>query len=66
MVRMESAQEFTRRALKIQSEAIDLSRKISGDYSELNRWMAIAKKSRMKWVEALSFAAAQMQGESKE
>jgi hypothetical protein len=53
---MESPKEFTSRALRIQSAAIDLSRGISGDYSELNRWMAIAKKRGMKWVEGLSFA----------
>jgi hypothetical protein len=57
---MESPKEFTTRALRIQSAAIDLSRSISGDNSELNRWTAIAKKRGMKWVEGLSFSIEQM------
>ena len=53
---MESPKEFTSRALRIQSAAIDLSRSISGDNSELNRWMVVAKQKGMTWVGGLSFA----------
>ena len=59
---MESPKEFTTRALRIQSAPIDLSRSISGDNSELNRWMAIAKRKGMTWVEGLSFSIEKMKG----
>ncbi len=38
---METAKEFTSRAPRIQSEAFNLSRAISGDNGELNRWMSV-------------------------
>jgi hypothetical protein len=57
---MESPQEFTARALSLQHEAIRLSQQISGDYAELNRWMAIAKQKGMTWVGGLAFAIEHM------
>jgi hypothetical protein len=57
---MESIQELTSRALRIQSEAIVLTQNICGDNSELNKWMAIAKKMGMKWVEGLTFSIERM------
>jgi hypothetical protein len=59
---MESPKKFTSRSLRIQSEAIDLSRSISGDFSELNKWMIIAKQRGMKWVEGQSFSIERMRG----
>ena len=53
---MESPQEFTARALKLQHEAVRLSQQISGDYAKLNRWMALAKKQRLTWVGGLAYA----------
>jgi hypothetical protein len=57
---METAQEFTARVLRLQAEAFSLSRRIGDDYTELNRWMSVAKQRRMTWVEGLAFSIDRM------
>jgi hypothetical protein len=52
---VESPKQLTSSALQIQSTAIGLGRGISGDNSELNRWMAIAKQREMKIRRTLLF-----------
>jgi hypothetical protein len=57
---MQSAQEFTARALRLQREAIRLSQQMCGDNAELNRWMSVAKQKGMTWVGGLAFAIERM------
>ena len=56
----ERAREFSACALRLQHEAIRLSRERCGDNAELNRWMLVAKKQRMTWVGGLAFAIENM------
>jgi hypothetical protein len=57
---METPQDFTTRALRIQHKAISLSNEISGSNAEVNRWMSIAKQKGMTWVGGLHFSVEQM------
>jgi hypothetical protein len=57
---MESPQEFTARALRLQHEAVRLSRQMCGDNAELNRWMSVAKQQGMTWVGGLAFSIERM------
>lgn len=50
----ESAAQFTERAEQILAEAKELSEEISGNLTELNRWMAISSPT-MTGIEALYF-----------
>ena len=51
----ESAAKFTERAERTLAEAKALSEDISGNLTEVNRWMAIANPT-MTWMEALYFS----------
>lgn len=51
----ESAAQFTERAERMLAEAKGLSEEISGNLTELNRWMGIASPT-MTWMEALYFS----------
>jgi len=55
----ESAAQFTERAERMLAEAKGLSEEISGNLTELNRWMAIASPT-MTWMEALYFSIESM------
>ena len=57
---MESPQEFTARALRLQHEAVRLSQQMCGDNAELNRWMSVAKQQGMTWVGGLAFSIERM------
>ncbi len=51
----ESAAQFTDRAERVLAEAKTLSNEISGNLTEVNRWMAIASPT-MTWMKALYFS----------
>jgi hypothetical protein len=51
----ESAAQFTDRAERALAEAKALSDEISGNLTELNRWMAIASPTKT-WMQALYFS----------
>jgi hypothetical protein len=52
----ETASEFSARARKVLVEAESLSVKMSGSFSELDRWTAIAKMRGMTWMEGMCFS----------
>ena len=56
----ESAWEFGRRAADMLNEAVRLSREISGNFNELNRWMVVADRLRLGVVQGYAFAIENM------
>jgi hypothetical protein len=51
--RNETGAEFNARAQRVLTEAVALSNHASGGYSEVNRWISIAKSRDMAWMEGL-------------
>jgi hypothetical protein len=60
----ETAEQFTARAEQALAEAKSLSAEISGNLTEVNRWMAIANPT-MTWMEALYFSIDSMRQQNR-
>ncbi len=57
---IESPSEFTRRAARLLNDAVALSNDRCGDNTELNHWIAVAKRERLTWVDGLAFSIEKM------
>jgi hypothetical protein len=56
----ESSGEFGARAARILHKAMGLSREISGNYSELNKWVVVAERTGLSVVGAWAYAILRM------
>jgi hypothetical protein len=61
---MVSPSEFTTRAARLLNDAVALSKNRRGDKTELNHWMAVAKRQRLTWVDGLAFSIEKMRSAS--